>query len=329
MTSRYAALPDDQQVELLSGVAFGAAGAFGLDVRDLNLVLHQFNTTFRVDTYDGRRLAMRINTNSPSTGAQVIAQQAWVQAVRAQTDVHMARPLATPEGAWYVEVDSPRAGRSFLVTANEWLDGEDIGHEAPHHILRALGRTMAILHTQAEGWHLPDGGELPVLDTPLCGATNLLAEVGSPHRRLLATAFELCDGVFAAAYAMQTPIACHADLHGGNLKFHDGRLAVFDVDDMGMALRSLDLAITTFYLRGEDPAREAALREGYASIRPLPDDPPEWFEALVASRQLFLANAMFSSTSASWRDEAPAYVDRAAERLQRWLDTGTFTLGPR
>jgi Ser/Thr protein kinase RdoA (MazF antagonist) len=329
VTSRYADLPDDQQVELLSGVVLEAAREFGLDVSDVSLVLHQFNTTFRVDTYDGRRLAVRINTNSPSTANNVVAQQAWVQAVRAQTDVHMARPLATPGGAWYVEVDSPRADRSFLVTANEWLDGEDIGHEAPHHILRALGRTMAILHTQAKGWQLPDGGELPVLDTPLGGATNVLAEVGSPHRRLLASAFETCDRVFAAAYASRTPIACHADLHGGNVKFHDGRLAVFDVDDMGLAVPALDLAISTFYLRDADPAREESLREGYTSIRPLPDDPPEWFEAFVASRQLLLANAMFASTSASWRDEAPAYLDLAAERLQRWLDTGTFTLGRR
>ncbi len=77
----------------------------------------------------------------------------------------------------------------------------------------------------------------------------------------------------------------HADLHGGNLKWHEGQLAVFDFDDCGLGVPALDLAVAVFYLRGDDPQLEGALTAGYAEVRPLPDVDPGHFEAMIAARQ--------------------------------------------
>jgi Ser/Thr protein kinase RdoA (MazF antagonist) len=129
-------------------------------------------------------------------------------------------------------------------------------------------------------------------------------------------------------YAGQRPIVLHADLHGGNLKWHAGRLAVFDLDDAGFGVPALDLAISTFYLRDEDPAIERALRAGYAEVRALPEVSVEQFEALVAARQLLLANSLLMSSTASLRAEATAYLDVTAQRLRGWLDTGRFERTP-
>ena len=120
----------------------------------------------------------------------------------------------------------------------------------------------------------------------------------------------------------------HADLHGGNLKWHDGRLAVFDLDDCGMGVPALDLAISTFYLRDGDPAPERGLLAGYAEVAPLPDADPADLEALMADRQMLLANTILTSSAADLRAEAETYLPVAVRRLRRWLDTGVLTRAP-
>jgi Ser/Thr protein kinase RdoA (MazF antagonist) len=134
-----------------------------------------------------------------------------------------------------------------------------------------------------------------------------------------------CRLRFEEVYAGATPIVLHADLHGGNLKWHRGRLAVFDLDDAGLGVPALDLAISTFYLRAADPAVEAALRQGYAGVRDLPEVSDDQFEALVAARQLLLANSLLASSTASLRAEATDYLDVTVDRLRGWASTGRFT----
>ena len=323
----YADLDQAGQVEVLRRVALVAAEGFGLGVRHLTLVLHAFNTTFALDTDDGRRLALRVNTNSQSTPAHIAAQQAWLHALVAETDVLVPDPLATPGGDWYVAVDCPPWGGPLNTTVASWLDGDDVG-QCDEEQARALGRTMAVLHDHAEGFALPPGAHLTVFDEPLCHDRNLLeGAVPMPRGQaeVVAESLVLCRRRFDEVYAGQRPIVLHADLHGGNLKWNAGRLAVFDLDDAGFGVPALDLAISTFYLRDDQaPAIERALRAGYAEVRPMPEVSDEQFEALVAARQLLLANSLLMSSTASLRAEATAYLDVTARRLRGWLDTGRF-----
>ena len=45
----------------------------------------------------------------------------------------------------------------------------------------------------------------------------------------------------------------------------------------------------------------------------------------MAARQLLLANALLSTTTADLRGEAADYLVTTVERLRHWLDTGRFT----
>ncbi len=326
----YADLDEDGQVEVLRRVAVAAAQGFGLGVRDLTLVLHAFNTTFALDTDDGRRLALRVNTNSQSTPAHIAAQQSWLHALAAETDVLVPDPVATPGGAWYVSVDCPPWGGPLDVTVASWLEGDDVG-QCDEEQAQALGRTMAALHDHAEGFVLPPGAHLTVFDEPLCHDENLLeGEVPMPpgHAEVLSQSLVLCRRRLREVTEGQRPIVLHADLHGGNLKWHGGRLAVFDLDDAGLGVPALDLAISTFYLRTGDPTAEQALRRGYAELRALPEVSGQQFEALVAARQLLLANSLLLSSTATLRAEAVGYLDVTVERLRGWLDTGRFERSP-
>ncbi|HYN65646.1 MAG TPA: phosphotransferase [Ornithinibacter sp.] len=330
MDAAYAALDEEGQVEVLRRVALRAAEAFGLGVRDLALVLHGYNTTFRLDTDDGRRLALRVNTNSHSTPANIAAQQAWLHALANETDVRVPDPVAAPGGGWEVSVESTEWGGVLHATVASWLDGDDVG-ECDEEQAHALGRTMAVLHDHAAGFSLPAGASLPLFDEPLFHDSNLLeGTVPMPdgHAEVIASALAECRRRFAQVGDGQQPIVLHADLHGGNLKWHRGALAVFDLDDAGFGVPALDLAISTFYLRSSPPAVEEALREGYAGVRDLPAVTEEQLEALVAARQLLLANSLLSSSTASLRAEATDYLDVTVQRLRGWQDTGRFRRAP-
>ncbi len=324
----YLALDDDEQVEVLRPVALEAAARFGIEVAGTALAAHAYNTTFRVDGADGRTWALRVGTNSASTPEHVVAQQEWMRAIAADTEVLVPEPLATPDGSWLVQVDAPAYGQALLVTAASWLEGPDVGEVTDVAVARELGRTTALLHRHALGWRLPPGGALPTFDTSMFGDEDRLDDAAglSPDELdVLARSRERAAKAYARVYAGARLRVLHADLHGGNLKWHDGRLGVFDLDDCGLGVPALDLAISAFYLRGGDPAPEQALLAGYAEVAPLPDVDPEDLEALVADRQLLLANALLTSTTADLRRDAEAYLHVAVERLRRWLATGTFT----
>lgn len=327
MRSAYDDLEEAEQLEVLRAIARQAATAFGIGAARLELLLHGYNTTFALHATDGRRFALRVGTDSHSTTEHVIAQQAWIEAIAEQTDVLVAPPLRSAAGGWFVEVDAPPLGRAVLVTIAGWLEGADADALEPE-AARALGRAMATLHEHAVTWQLPPGAALPSFDGPLLGDRDLLdAAPGlrDDDRQLLREARRRTADAFDRLAGSADARALHADLHGGNVKWHQGRLAVFDFDDAGVGLPVLDLAIATFYLRGQDAQLEAALRAGYAEIARLPDVDPDDFEALVASRQLLLANALQLTSTAALRAQAAAYLDTSLARLRQWRETGAFT----
>lgn len=101
------------------------------------------------------------------------------------------------------------------------------------------------------------------------------------------------------------------------------RLRVFDFDDAGLGVPALDLAISIFYLR-DDVAIEEALKEGYASVRTLPQVRPEVLEGMIAGRNLLLLDDLIEQSNADFRVMVPTYVANTTLRLRNWLDTGRF-----
>lgn len=323
--SGYGSLDHDNQVAALTPVAVAGAAALGLEVEQVELAHHGYNTTFGVRTVEGRRYAVRVLTNSASRPEQLEAQHAWMQAIARETDVVVPVPVTGPDGATWAAVPSEELEREVTVVAASWLPGADLEVPSLEHA-HELGVVMATLHDQASVWDLPDGTTLPAFTDPLLGDEDLLTtlECSAADADLLAESLQVTRHAFERT-AAQPQLPIHGDLHGGNLKWYDGRLAVFDFDDSGIATTALDLATTTFYLREETGTLEAGLREGYQAIRALPEIDVIDFEALVASRQLLLANALMGTSTASLRQQAQDYLQTSFDRLRRWHETGRFT----
>ena len=356
----YLDLTETEQAAALRPVAEAAVARFSLPPGTLQLVTHSYNTTFRHDTARGPTHAVRVNTNSLSTSANIRAQQAWIHRLAGAGFV-VPDPVLTPEGEPFVTVPCPPLGRDVQVVVNTWLAGEDVGVPMragiAGEVATELGASMARMHALARDWTPPPASALPVFDAPLFGDPDRLtghtlgaviggtsggfpdrsSGVGGPERPndppgglagVVAESLRRTSATFDRLYAGRTPIVLHANLHGGNLKWYDGRLAIFDFDDAGLGVPELDLAIAVLYLREPDGTAERALLAGYRSVAELPERYAEVTDDLQAARQLLLANALLTSTTASWQAEADDYVRTTGRRLAHWLDTGRFTRQP-
>ena len=253
-----------------------------------------------------------------------------MRALDEETALRVPVPLRTESGAEVavVEVDD----RRHLVVAASWLDGDEVG-ECDEVQAWALGQAMATMHAHARTWALPEGGHLSAFTDPYFGDEDRLLDAFADRpeeRALVVWAVERCQEAMTAAERSAHPIVIHGDLHGGNLLWDEGALAVLDFDDCGIAVPALDLAIATFSLRGGAPRIEAALREGHTQTGELPAEArDDGFEGLVAARQLLLANDLLRSRTVELRKMALPYLDRTADRLRRWRRSGRFTLSPR
>lgn len=317
-----------QQVHRLRRVAFDALAQFPIDVTGLRLLSHAYNTSFRVDTADGRRFALRINVQSRRRPEWIAAEMAWQEAIARDTPLWVPAPQRTRDSGLTASVWFEPLGRHLTAVLYSWLPGRDLGDTVTPAQMGQVGRAMAMLHTHAESWPLPAGTDLPLFDDALFGLPDQMT--GSPHitdgdRALLADVLVAAQEHHAAMYAGATPIPLHADLHQWNTKWWRGRLSVFDFDDSGRGVPMQDLAISAYYVRRLDRALEAALHDGYAALRPLPDVASPTYEANLATRNLVLLNDVLTTTNAETRAALATYVPSSVARLRHWLDTGEYS----
>lgn len=322
----FAAVTARTQVQRLKRLARTALPAWGLGEAGLRLLNHGYNTTFRVDAADGRRYALRLNTQPHKTEEQLRAEVAWLAALSAETDLRVPTPVPTRAGELKSTVPSPDHGRDLPVVLFDWLAGPNLGDRPTPAQARAVGAAAAVLHTHARSWPIPAGAGLPLFADVLTDLPNRLGDhplLSSAQSDLLTAAYARAQALQDAAFAADTPIVLHADLHGGNLKWHQGRLSVFDFDDAGRGVPALDLAIAAYYLR-DDAALEGALWDGYATVAEPPPVTPEQFEAMVAGRNLLLLNDVIEQPNADLQAIAPVYVANSVLRLRSWLDVGRY-----
>lgn len=314
------------QVARLRALAAQALVSWELGDATLRLLHHGYNTTFRVNAADGRRFALRVNVIPTKTEAHLRAEVAWLTALSAETGLRVPTPQRTRDGEWAARIASPDHGRDLPLVLFSWLDGRNIGFKPRPRQARAVGEAMALLHDHARSWRPPEGSALPLFDNVLTDLPNRFGDhpaLDADARAVLTDALALAQQLQDRAFAAGGVIPLHADLHGGNLKWHRGRLSVFDFDDAGRGVPALDLAIATYYLR-DDAAAEDALRQGYASVRPLPEIGAEVFEGLVAGRNLLLVDDLLEQQNAELRAIIPAYMASSVRRLRAWLDTGRY-----
>jgi Ser/Thr protein kinase RdoA (MazF antagonist) len=266
------------QVLRLGRLAKVAVGRYLLPDGRLTFVTHGENTTFRHDSAAGRHL-VRVHRpqrhgRDVDSAAAIRSELAWLEAIRADTDLAVPEPLSARDGASTVEVSA--AGETRVCSVLRWMDGRIREASArPVHLSR-LGDAMARLHHQADGWIPPPDfvrirwdhetffGDVMVYGVSSAAACWALLPTELRIR------FEAVAARMAEIMGRCSDIGLiHADLHLGNALFHRGSVRLIDFDDCGTGPRLYELAVALWELR-ERPDYSAfreALLTSYGALR--------------------------------------------------------------
>lgn len=280
------ALTYDEQVARLRRLGEAALCEFGVAPDEIVSLIHGENTTFRVDSSQGR-FNLRISRPGYQSSANVRSEIAFLAALRAA-----GFRVPEPYQARVVRAAVPEAPEARDCVLFRWMDGEFSKGLTPAEAA-LLGETMARLHAFAADWTPPAGfdrqelhawafGERP--PEPTDRPNPMMSE---DDRALLRQVDrESIDLLRALPRTPEHYGLIHADLHRGNLLFQDGALSVIDFDDTSRGFWLYDFAAALAYEIGSEGYESArnALLTGYAAVRPLPPRTEETLDAFLRLR---------------------------------------------
>ncbi|MEY3663816.1 MAG: hypothetical protein RI919_1332 [Actinomycetota bacterium] len=304
----FASLDTDAQVSLLTDHAGQVLKHYDLgEVTEIESINHEYNSTFAISTADGNRYALRININSHRSTANALAELEFINHLKANTDLNFASPIANLSGDYFTVVSNEEMGKALLSVLFSWLEGQELGGEPAEEQLFALGAVMAKMHDAAAGFELSKDAELPNLRDVLWLTDDLLtteaSQLSSEDQALVRAGLGKIDGVIEGLFERDSVRLIHADMHGWNLIWHDGALSVFDFDDCGIGLPIQDIYTALYYL--DTPEQDAALKSGYASVRPIPEHTDYEAKALLLQRRIILLNYLFETSTPEHREILP------------------------
>ena len=305
----------------LLAIANQALGSYPLEIKEVALINNEYNATFKVLTKVGTQFALRVNVNSPRSIENLKAEITWVNFLRDDARVKAPHPVSTTEDQYFVTVTNDLGNSEFKCVLYSWLEGEELGDEPTPEQIRSLGAAMATLHVSSKDFKLPAGAELPSFEDPLWETEDFLLSEKSvldpEAQSLIAQALTVIKSEIDELYRQHPQQIIHADLHGWNVMWHDEKVAVFDFDDCGIGLPIQDLATAIYYL--DTPEQDAALKEGYASVAPLPEYSESQMQMFMIQRRIILLNYLYETSNVEHRAMIPEYLEESLRRISKFL----------
>lgn len=294
---------------------------YPLVIKEVTLINNEYNATFKVLTKDGTHYALRVNINSPRSIGNLRAEIAWVNFLSDYARVKVPRPISNTKGEYFTTIANSLGSSEFKCVLYSWLEGEELGDEPTLEQIRSLGVAMATLHLSSKDFKLPAGAELPSFKDPMWETEDFLLSAKSvlepKTQTLIAKALTVIKSEIDSLYRDHQAQIIHADLHGWNVMWHDGELAVFDFDDCGIGLPIQDLAVAIYYL--DTPEQDAALKEGYASVAPLPEYSESQMQMFMIQRRIILLNYLYETSNEEHRAMIPEYLEESLRRISKFL----------
>ena len=309
------------QTDSLTAFAREILKKYGINDAEVECINFEFNATFSVSTQSGQKFALRLNINSTRVLSNILAETQWVRDLARIPSINVPAPIASLDDQFVVSALHDDSGQIIYGVMYSWLEGEEIGDEPTLDQLRTVGLAIALVHENGSDFELRDGAALPTFNDFFWGTEDFLfsskSALSTEDRTLIEQARDLIMQFTDELYSSSPVHIIHADFHGWNLMWHEGQLSIFDFDDCGYGVEAQDIAVALYYL--DTPEQDAALLDGYKSIRPLPSYSDNAMRALLLQRRLLLLNYLFETKNAEHKEMLPAYLEKTIERVSTFL----------
>lgn len=327
----------DGQLARLTASARAALPAYGLSGATLQPVIYVNNATFRVETDEGKRYALRINRPGPKRADWIRSELEWLRDINRQTRLHTNVPVALPDGSLLTEVPLEGVGKPVTCTLFEWIDGQSLQWEQINlDKIRAAGVFLGTLHEFSTGYQPPAHFVRPTLDweglfgenspyNPGAGAVIFTADQRAVFAQVDARVGAVMDELGQGSDKFGL---IHADFIAKNFLFQADDLYAIDFDDCGWGYYLYDLAPLLTQTRGEPhfAAIYDAFWEGYTGVRHLPDSDRAYLETFIAARHLascrWLAGNLHNPRI---RERAADLIAYRTAELRHFLETGAIS----
>jgi Ser/Thr protein kinase RdoA (MazF antagonist) len=276
----FAALPTRLQLRRVEQLARQALPLFGLPHDSgVKLLNYSENATYLITPPAGPRRVLRINRPGYHPRSHILTELSWVNALKRDTALTLAEPLAGLDGepvqyVWHPAVPEPR--QCVLMT---FVAGSEPDDSNRLESFALLGDVTAQLHLHAAAWKPPH----PVLRErwdfeTMIGATphwgdwkKGLGMTPAKQKHLARLLPVLRRRVDAVGYGRERFGLIHADLRAANLLVNKGKVAVIDFDDCGHSWFIYDLAAALSFIETHPdvPAYIDAWLSGYTRLRRL------------------------------------------------------------
>ena len=314
-------LPVEEQQKSLTTFAAELLKGYGINDAKVSCINFEFNATFAVKSDSGIKYALRININSTRTVENMQAEVQWVRHLNRTSGINTPTPIATLKDQYIVSGLHADSGQTLYGVMYSWLEGEEIGDEPTMEQLHEVGRAIARLHQESTDFALTGDNALPTFNDFFWSTEDFLfsekSELSDQDRGLLEQARDEIMRYTDELYQSSPVHIIHADFHGWNLMWDEGQLSIFDFDDCGFGVEAQDLAVALYYL--DTPEQDAALLNGYRSIKPLPTYSELAMKALQLQRRLLLLNYLFETKNQEHKELLPAYLEKSLERVSTFL----------
>ena len=328
--SEYSEMSQEEQIALLQEFATDVLVQYGIEIQSIECVNHAYNSTFRFTSTENKTYALRINTNSKKWPEHIWAEVQWLNALAEEGVIHAPIPIPNLQGELFSNHYFFYEGGNLNVIVYPWIEGEVVERDPTEEQLFELGKAMAHLQKFGLTWRPTGYANFLAIDNPLVVRYPILFRYPIPEipPELYEMLEELnlrTEKLFESLRERAETQIIHADLHFGNVIWHEGKMSILDFDDAGRGFPLQDLAIALYYLRS-DKEREKALIAGFLSVAPLPAHEPWELELLIASRSLLLLDYLLETSTAEDAAYLPTYLANTEKRLRHYFDSGEFLL---
>jgi Ser/Thr protein kinase RdoA (MazF antagonist) len=253
------------------------------------------NDTYRVSG-PGGRFGFRVYRASWRQQDTVAAELDALRHLDA-SGVSVSTPVTRSDGADITEIDAIEGTRAGVLF--KWIDGVEPQYtDAKRAAL--YGAVAAQLHQASV--RIPPSAVRPPLDRvslleePIA---NLLCELAE-EPVLAARLWELADRTNTRLVQAERELDwgfCHGDLHCGNARVHDNRLALFDFDCCAQGWQIYDLATYRWAarLRRAEETAWPSFSEAYLNARPSAAAWIKWVPLFMLVRHLWLMSLHISN----------------------------------